>query len=940
MTVATMDSIIHQVTVAGYDITEYILAGSTRKSLREPVGTWTLQLRPTILNNRILNIKDISINSFIEIRLGRNSELINNAQGQMSPPLLMRGLVDSIDITEKVAQGMDGQPERTIMMTGRDLGKTIVSKSVFVPQDNYTAESQKRAVAYTLLSQKLTAKKSPTNTMFQDFKSWITEVLGPIFRDPLMGFDFANNLRFKIDVNMPQLLGADRIKIQSGFTLQGSQGSLFRYIEHYCPPPFMEMFIEDQELESIFKIRWAPFRNAQGLFPYQATDHIKYDQTNYWFDPDRDPQILTISRDKIIASSLRKSGNDRPTYFWCQQGEFTPNGAQSNGASTGANSFVKPLSGNVYANGNRVMNPQYDFEGMKQFGLQPIQIMVPFWPKETTNPSRPGTYIPGSRSPEPTPYKEGETRTREQAVEWAQGWVGRGSSYSMLCERFCENAYGKQNLYYSAWVNASTAGNVNNRNVNNIQIGDLVFFNPSSDNKNFGHIGIYVGQGKMISAESGSATIPADVRISSLLTGYWAGNGADGVKLFHGSGSPEKCFGIVYPAAAVSAPAPATTTFTGYITASSASSGFAQRLVVLSVSSGQKIIPNMIIESSGGDLGTNDLIIKKAGSVDANGVGSWELSKEIGTAQGSSESPLTFTVLYFPGGADVREAQLAAEKQDALMRVQATQARFTAEIYGTFLHVKEMISGNISIGQKINIVGDKDGSLPTGYINRDQVINDTYVVGFAETNNDSQRMGGAGVYVLSKSFDLPNLLTYTGTQAPVLQSELTKPATENTTAVNDSAYKLLDDMTQWLYDVFRETDKKWVGTMELIGTPAVKIGMELIIESANKNLFSSPLNPSEDLSERFYVEGVEHAWQIFPDPAYHTRVSVTRGTNIPETTAGIVGLPEKVGFSRGGVINSSANPYEETASPPPLAVPASRNGDTRPASMQAMTPAD
>lgn len=159
MTVATMDSIIHQVTVQGYDITEYILAGSTRKSLREPVGTWTLQLRPTILNNRILNIKDISINSFIEIRLGRNSELINNAQGQMSPPLLMRGLVDSIDITEKVAQGMDGQPERTIMMTGRDLGKTIVSKSVFVPQDNYTAESQKKSSSIHPVVSKINRKK-------------------------------------------------------------------------------------------------------------------------------------------------------------------------------------------------------------------------------------------------------------------------------------------------------------------------------------------------------------------------------------------------------------------------------------------------------------------------------------------------------------------------------------------------------------------------------------------------------------------------------------------------------------------------------------------------------------------------------------------------------------------------------------------------------------
>ena len=928
----TMDSIIHQVVVQGYDITEYVLAGSTRKALREPVGTWTLQLRPTILENRLINVKDISINSFIEIRLGRNSQLINNREGQLSPPLLMRGLVDSIDITEKIAQGMDGQPQRSVMMTGRDLGKTIVSKSVFVPQDNYTEESRKRAIGYTLLSQKLSNNKTPTDTVFQDFKTWVTEVLGPVFRDPLMGFDFANNLRFKIDVNMPQLLGADRIKMLTGFTLQGSQGSLFRYIEHYCPPPFIEMFIEDQELESIFKIRWAPFRNAQGLFPYQATDHIKFDQKNYWFDPERDPKILTLSRDQIIASSLRKSGNDRPTYFWCQQGEFTPNGAQSNGASTGANSFAKPLSGNIYANGNAVMNPQYDFEGMKQFGLQPMQIMVPFWPKETISPSRTGSYIPGSRSPEPTPYRAGETRTRSQAVEWAQGWVGRGSSYAMLCEKFCENAYGKQNIYASAWINASTPGNTNNMSIDNIQIGDLVFFKPSKDNGNYGHVGIYIGQGKMISAESGSATVPADVRISSITSGYWAGNGADGVKLFHGSGAPEKCFGISLPPSR--SVTPAKLTFTGYITAPS-SSGFTQVLRVLSVPAGQKISPNMIIESDGGDLGNNDLMIKEPfGAIDTNGAGSWKLSKEISTAHGTAESPLSFTVLYLPSGVDIQTAQIALEREDAIMQTQASMSRFKASIHGTFLHVHEIITGNIAVGQKISIESDVNGLKLPEESGIDQLITDTFITGFSEQSNESQKMGGAGVYTIGKNFDLPSILIYTGTQSPVLQSQLNKPAVQNVTNSNDSQYKLLDDMTQWLYDVFRETDKKWIGTMEIIGNPQVKIGMEIIIESANKNLISGPIDPPTNLSERFYVEGVEHAWQIYPDPAYHTRISVTRGTNIPETTASAIGLPFKGGFSIGGVI--ATNPYEDAISYPPLKVPVYNPQDTRPENMQKM----
>jgi len=986
MTVATMDSIVHQVIVKGYDITEYVLAGSTRKSLREPVGTWSLQLRPTILNNRLINIKDIDINSFIEIRLGRNSQLINNMYGNVSPPIIMRGMVDSIDISENVNQGIDGSPQRVVTIIGRDLGKAIVSKSVFVPQDTYAQESINRQYQYDLLSQRLSVKKTPTDTVFQDFKTWVTQVLGEVFRDPLMAFDTANNLQFTIDVNMPQLLGADRIIMQTGFTLQQSQGSLFRYIEHYCPPPFIEMFIEDQEDKSLFKIRWAPFRNAKGLFPFQATDDMRYGQKNYWFDPMRDPQSIEVSRDMIMSSSLRKTGNDRPTYFWCTQGEFTPAQSPDGGASTGGNSYRKPLENTEYSNGNVIMNPQYDFDGMKQFGLQPLQIRVPFWPKEVMTPSRAGKYIPGLRSPEPSPYVPGETRTRDQAIQWAMNLVGRGSVYSGYCERFCENAYGKQSLYPSAWANAITDKNTNNSNVNSINIGDLVFFRPSTDNGNYGHIGIYVGGGNMVSAETG------DVKVSSLLTGYWAGRGKDGVLLFYGSGTPEKCFGISPPPTTF--PSLAQVTFEGYIGSkpgTASATAYKQELIVTKILTGGPIRVNTTIISQNLDaadsnyfsglLGNTETKLKEKGkTADADGLGGWILSKTIDTSTGigSKTSPLTFTGQYYPSGAETRTAAIKdKEKADAIATSVANTSVFKAQIYGNIIHILEVTTGTITFGQKISLYADGSGGAIDAELSSS--LRDTLITGWAETEEckfkatisgtkmivsaisqgsvrvgqtieganvtdnttvvsivdpsslifpkeytlnlastvtqetamtGRSRIGSIGRYTLNKNANnLNQTMTYRGEPVAVPASELVKESKDPYSTGNDGADKLLDDMTQWLYDVFRETDKKWVGTFEMLGNPFVKIGMEMVIQAGNNNVRQSESTPyedySKDTSERYYIEGVEHAWSIFPEPMYHTRVSVTRGVNIPEQTAAQTGIPYKSGFSAAGVMKGN-----------------------------------
>jgi len=109
------------------------------------------------------------------------------------------------------------------------------------------------------------------------------------------------------------------------------------------------------------------------------------------------------------------------------------------------------------------------------------------------------------------------------AASWALSQMG-SRDYYMLCERFIENAYGTSGRYGSA----SQAGNALNWGTDPDQadVGDLVFFKPDPSNGNYGHVGIYVGNGEMVSATNGGIT-----RDNFQTNPYWK-------NLFVGFGDP------------------------------------------------------------------------------------------------------------------------------------------------------------------------------------------------------------------------------------------------------------------------------------------------------------------------------------------------------------------------------------------------------------------
>ena len=74
--------------------------------------------------------------------------------------------------------------------------------------------------------------------------------------------------------------------------------------------------------------------------------------------------------------------------------------------------------------------------------------------------------------------------------------------------------------------------------------------------------------------------------------------------------------------------------------------------------------------------------------------------------------------------------------------------------------------------------------------------------------------------------------------------------------------EILPDVNAWAVETLSFTDTLYSGYLTIPGNPLVKIGQYLTIE---------------ETGEQYYIESVEHTWQVHPSPSYLTKLGVTRG---------------------------------------------------------------
>lgn len=934
---ASISPLLQRIQVGKYDITEYVLSCQVMKALAEPAGFFSIALRPEIVRAAIVDFSNIQINDFVEIRVGR---VLVDTPGGKDAPIVMRGLVDAVEISEDYAQDMDGTPQRTVSISGRDLTKLIIDKSLWVPQEQWSDYSLERTNMILGLDAQLDEKNSETNldqSVFQEIKPWIEGIMQKVFNDPLVGMDFGNNVRFSIDVNLPKNKNvAERVKAQAGFTLNGFKGTLFNYIETYIARPFMEMFIEDYEQETKLKIRWSPFRDRWGDFPRQATEHLggktddkkwAYDgNARFWWDTKRDPYMSVINSNEILSKNIRRHSGDVYTYFFTTWGGFTPMDprAADRGIWDSAEKEVAEetdtfVSGpRKYLNTNPRFNPQYDFLGMKRFGLKPLVVAIPFWTQDTGEAEvseervvgEVGAPDPGSAATSTSTTSTTTTSLYAYTIKKERAEISELTLYQSRTKK--ENINAIFNTIESVdspvidakiWPRTPTV----------ILPGvDRTYIRKSTSRDS--DVTMTTDTPKPHARLSHETAYSTDFPLPAGITGD--------LKVFVGMYAASKRYDIVIFSTVdkagnaiqdVSIPVH----WEGLRPVSL--NGTTITIPVNAVA-GRFSIPGVSTYAAGvgeGFLGdfyvthteTKTITGTKTSTTGSSGGGGRDAAvewarKELATNKnGYLRNGMTYceeftrkafgntTHFYADAWANASANRLGNHIEEAVL----------GDLVFFIKHADNKDHGHVAIISKIDVGKDgKKNYFMIGAVN----------IGLQEisiSQSDYWRSKFYGYGTGEKSYGAGARTKTVSATVTSPSSGLSVPPSSKKTVIVDRVMKesvsdeistLLDDCNQWMYDTLRQMDKCYTGKIRIIGNPFIKVGMELVIDDDETNNYSAQksfknrnsvnysqnmekstdtLSDKKDTRERYYVESVHHSWSVFPRPNFVTELGLTRG---------------------------------------------------------------
>lgn len=443
MAFATVESLKMEVLISGdwgvWDITDFVLGGSVKKSLHEPPGQWELKCRPVLSNGVAFNVGIIQIMDFVEIRLGRPDP------GERIP-ILTRGLVAAIQISDSVAQNETGEPQRAIKIIGYDLSYIIIGKTLRSPIPDVAMAASQLAIARNQELLDLSNNEDVISTKKLGGKAlaiislseYISNIMSIVLKADIVGFNIVNKINFNIKTDFPKtnqknsdgkqldLLGLVAIN-----SIYSFRGNLWSYLQKYVPKPVCEMFVEDTESSSDFIFRWTPFRTINDWsnidLPFKTMGLNKSDMNSsenqfpkrmefttvkdksYAIEPStwfaNNPKQIIIPINEISSITIGKNANDIYTYFLTQMQDWAGMNSDGGilqpsptqlwdfpwGVLPGDSAEVRDkkrqteLQYLIKNPSNTSINPWYDLKGIQKYGQKACVFNAPFFPSTWSN---------------------------------------------------------------------------------------------------------------------------------------------------------------------------------------------------------------------------------------------------------------------------------------------------------------------------------------------------------------------------------------------------------------------------------------------------------------------------------------------------------------------------------------------------------------------------
>lgn len=895
-----VESLRAQILIGNYDITEFVLSGNVSKSFANPLGQWQLQLRPVISGKRSVDLKNININDYCEIRVGREGK-------NDTIPILTRGLVSAVEITESVSSDSVGAPQKSISIIGFDLTKAFFAKSFINPVNELFSPNTVKRNELIRKDLGKTLPNVPTAATIQGLGEWFTYVVQNVFGDQLLGLSVISNLNFVVDKNLPNIsTGKDLLGINVTNSMPTFRGNIWAYLTGYAPKPLIEIFTEDRDDFSAVRMRWTPFRISasqsarKGQFPVRDSDKKQ------WFDPDyvsafglRSPEQVIVSSNEIISKKIRRSDNDVFTYFYTLWLSYSTSGGPTGGAesfltsaptdSATADDIEKINAAwknfdteEIIKNGTMAQkqaarkkqwqdlpqkkNPYYYMEGVDKHGLKPFVFKAPFM------------LFQGAQEVE---NARAQTTTGSLAATVA-------TSTSHLLSQFRGRLDPDPLIAGAMYKIVSIRSEVTYPD-GSIELGaNTDFTKLGAANNNIGTTFVYKDQGIIKTSATSTAGVSVDIWIF----------GPDGIEI--GSGSCQK----VADAAPVAPSVPVT------------------------VSGGGELL------YMNNDDGTN-IVLPPSGSRTRDQAIQWA-ARYRKTSQGNSYAWWCERFVEHAYGTKHQYADAMTAGQNSRNVGIVTSGMFTTvwdnePTIGAIIFFKRADinqgHGHVAIyAGNGHMIGAEDQVKVTNFISNTGWRSlyhgwDTPEYIYGQMDHAGQQLSGQQIlgtvqssaipastkasFALIEKNDpsiLPTLAFTSGTgPAPVMgpisaaQAAAAETARKNSVTAAATAVvstkvralesslitakkELTDDINTWLVETMSNLDEYYNGQMSMRGNGHIRIGQELYIN------YNETAGEKEKM-ERYYVEQVVHSFSFFPSPQFITNIGVTRGAHIPEKDA-------------------------------------------------------
>jgi hypothetical protein len=349
---------------------EDFVAVSTFRQVNAPANTWAITLVSRREGGKTW-AKRIRPMDYVEIRFGRYKK-----RGE-KPQMIMRGLVDQV--SETIGISADGQPQRQITISGRDLGKLLIIKQLYIfpgpgLQGLVASFLSKQGLEQALfpgLYEKMTEQVSVDATIScQEFMDNLKKFIYNATSDSSNTNAGQGVGPTNLNKNIPELKftakDMDEFRV-SPLVLKTFQGSVWNLLEAFHNKPICEFLLNDYEDGPELLWRWAPYKDKDGsIIPPASEPHSQNNQG---------PGTVDVSTEDITDFSLTTTDANVYNFFYVDPSQLTLVAINTTGLAR-----TDGGSGGSSGSGGGDSNPTVRKELMDKYGFKEYYIQSPLMP--------------------------------------------------------------------------------------------------------------------------------------------------------------------------------------------------------------------------------------------------------------------------------------------------------------------------------------------------------------------------------------------------------------------------------------------------------------------------------------------------------------------------------------------------------------------------------